>query len=81
MSQSRDLVLPQADAEETGFKTLSNQDFVRVEILYDRTAPDKFRLTTTHVNGDMEYRCSSDDFAIYWCDIFTQATREQGIQG
>lgn len=52
--------------EETGFKSSSNNDYVRVEIIYTNTAPDKYRLTTSHTSGNKEYMCGSDDSVIYW---------------
>jgi hypothetical protein len=46
--------------EATGFKSS-----VGVEVKYSRTAPDKYRLTTSHRSGDREYMCSSDGPAVY----------------
>ncbi len=50
--------------QDAGFKAVSNQDSVRVEIIYTRIAPDKYSLTSAHVNGDKEYRCGSESTVI-----------------
>lgn len=51
---------------ETEFKSYSNDgNYVRVDIVYSRTAPDKYHLTSSHKSGNEEYMCSSDAPIIY----------------
>ncbi len=37
-----------------------------VDIVYEKTAPDKYRITASHRKGDKEYRSSSDETSIFW---------------